>query len=172
MRLPRMTTRRWIIAVAGVATALGFVQAIRLERRRVQYQEAAQLFAALEARLKQSAASHSSLADALDECVGKEVRLSASSTRAAVDVRISEPLERMPGAYIESSELPFVSLFRSLAEQSAAEALRHAEDAVEQRAVAAAAEREAAYYLRLKQKYEWAARRPWLSVSPDPPPPK
>lgn len=31
--------------------------------------------------------------------------------------------------------------------------------------------RRAAYHARMKQKYERAAARPWLTVAPDPPPP-
>jgi hypothetical protein len=32
-------------------------------------------------------------------------------------------------------------------------------------------EAEASYYAALRDKYERAARRPWLAVAPDPPPP-
>jgi hypothetical protein len=96
MRLPRMTTRRWMIAVAVFGLAMGGIAyALRLERLRVYYHF------------------------------------------RAVNLRMAEQSCRSPSYRDEVQDL------------AAAERLR-----------------------RLAEKYEYAARHPWLSIAPDPPAPE
>jgi hypothetical protein len=50
MRLPRMTTRRWMVVVAVVAMALGgYFYAVTLKRSRDNYLEMARLYSGFEA---------------------------------------------------------------------------------------------------------------------------
>jgi tetratricopeptide (TPR) repeat protein len=51
-------------------------------------------------------------------------------------------------------------------------AVRFGQDAVQRHADARLMAETAAHYSRLRRKYEYAASHPWLSTTPDPPPPE
>jgi hypothetical protein len=116
MRLPRMTTRRWMIAVAVVALLIG--AAVAIDRRSKRF-----------ARL---AASHA------------DVAMEHFSTVMAFggDPPPLQEIEKYPPA----AQGPVRYLHR--------------------------AKTLMLYHRALKEKYDRAARYPWLSVEPDPPEPE
>lgn len=172
MRFPRMTTRRWMITVAILATTLGCVQAYRLERQRAVYQRQVQQFTTLEEMSRRRAAFALSQAGLHEEQAEIEIKVSSDFSRKSVQFRIPEPLERMPGTEHYLGRLTYTNPWLSQSEVLARRAIRNAEEADKQRAKAAAEERQAEHYRQLKRKYERAGRRPWLPVAPDPPPPQ
>jgi hypothetical protein len=118
MRLPRMTTRRWMIAVAVVAPGLG---AWDLARQRQRYLERAGVM-----REKEYIS---------------EMAVFVASDRDANGCHILIPDGFDPLAAPLPADL--VSL-----------------------------RDEYIYFQRMRTKYQYAARYPWLPVEPDPPEPK
>jgi hypothetical protein len=118
MRLPRITTRRWMIAVAVVAAGLG---AWDLTRRRQRYVERASTMAEKE--------------------YGSEITILVTS-----------------GADVNPCHILIPDGFNPLAAPLPADLVSLRDRFL--------------YFQRMRTKYEYAARHPWLLVEPDPPEPE
>jgi hypothetical protein len=142
-RLPRMTTRRWMVAIAVVAAVLGLAAHERAMQHRAEYrsrrdlyEEQARWFAESEESSKQDEAKW------------------AESERAGL-------------AELES--LKTISASRP-GDAGVQQKLRELERLLEVvRSIRASNARMRAYFARMKEKYRRAASRPWEAVEADPP---
>jgi hypothetical protein len=119
LRLPPMTTRRWMIAVAVVGLLLaGCIGGYRLKRLHDHFLQRAQDHAMMEIANRKSERAHRELFE-------------------------------MRGGFGPGSETLRAKSLRDIVFFS----------------------RTASYHAAMAQKYEYAARHPWLPVAPDPPEP-
>jgi hypothetical protein len=139
MRLPRMTTRRWMLVIVFVALGISVpMQAMRAMALARDYQDRSLSFAEDAARTRL--------------CEQVHRRRSRGFKDAAEEVRKGPPWKRATDGYSRESLAAF--------HESAAE---------EHRRFAAWHSEAAARSERLAIKYRRAARWPWLGVEPDPP---
>ena len=171
MRLPRMTTRRWMIVVAALACTLGgYRLASRLKRDRDHFLA--------------RAANHVEAENYYRILVS---RSGSSVIRKKMVVGESVP-DTEGGTAIDTT----VERWNSLIESDSSQEERHAHDRFKEaearsRAIADSRNeltaqyrarqlelyrRLAEYHAALARKYAAAAARPWRSVAPDPPVPK
>lgn len=148
MRLPRMTTRWWMIAVAVAAVLTFFgLEAKRLMRLRHDYLVNAAIH-------QQQKAFFTVENKRLLRAVAEFQQYARNSRLAALSGQDQDPVDEMMRAdskiHAEHFDA-YVLRFQAAAENGAAKA---------------------AYYGRLEAKYRLAARRPWLPVPPDPPEPQ
>jgi hypothetical protein len=168
MRLPRMTTRRWMAVVAALAFVLGaLLEANRLRRKRD----------VLLARAGWHGAAETQFRALVRSAASRPVR----STNAAQVLELAPETSADPVSPIDR----WARLTKwDPARAETVERLREAraiDDAMADKAskiVADHARRQAVYHQKratyhaaLRRKYEAAAARPWLSVPPDPPTP-
>lgn len=133
MPLPRMTTRRWMIAVMvlGLLLSVG-IWVERLIDLASRYRQTAAAFGRREAEAQKEQRERLKIAAALERDAADQGRVAALR-----------------------------------------ESAKNAHDLAEYHAqIAMSRARWTRYYALLKQKYAAAARRPWLFVPPDPPPPE
>jgi hypothetical protein len=143
MRLPRMTTRRWMIAVAAAGVMLSQIAHVRLKQRQRAFLALttahAQKVVAIRERKVDLDHAARDIASFLDE--RRTVQLTIVGLGAT----------GLPGP--SSLEIVKAELSR---QQRESDRLARSID----------------YYISLKRKYERAAIYPWLPVEPDPPEPK
>jgi hypothetical protein len=165
MRLPRMTTRRWMVAVAVVALSLGgSLYTVRLKRKRDRCLARAAWHSTMEADALRSLARVAGL-------FARPEPVPAPKT----DDELAWAIDRVLGLPIRGwgpSEED-----HGLREEQ--EAKEHAMAASRSRVVAEFRRRESVrlrkqvdYHAVLARKYQGAASRPWLAVPPDPPEPR
>jgi hypothetical protein len=151
MRLPRMTTRRWMVAVAVVALSFGgYRQVIRLRRERHSRLARARWHAGAEAdyrRLIAAITGRPARRRRADQ-VPTSPALTAAELDRAFRRQFALPAERSVVA----------DMLKARAEYSPSRLPLH--------------RRRADYHAELARKYTWAASRPWLPVEPDPPVPQ
>jgi hypothetical protein len=164
-----MTTRRWMIAVAILATALGgYLNVVRLIRQRDESLRTARSHAAAATRSRSLAA-----------------RSEASAARIRKRARDAEParqddrifrwtIDRMLGR--ASAEPAFPEESQAFAEsQAIARAMAARSRAIQANHLLRDADhhrRMADYHAALERKYAAAAARPWAPIPPDPPEPR
>ena len=171
MRLPRMTKRRWMIAVAALSVALGgYREATRLKRIRDEY--------------LMRAAWHNAEETDYRRLVWSSAASVSQKTMAARELVSPAPA----GPTLDRAIELLVGLPESNSTQADEDGLARFKEA-QARVGAMAARREmimdkhlrrqldyhqkwAEYHAALGRKYAAAAAHPWLSVAPDPPKPK
>ena len=165
MRLPRMTTRRWMVAVAVTAAILTVARIgwrwKRFNELATSHQQAADLYSVVKAGPPPpiNATGIGTAAEEAHRQIEEDKRLWRFSFGG-------KPGYRMTRSLITADEL-----------RRDEEALKQAEavivEAETSRRLMALYDREMALYHReMSEKYRRAAMRPWLPVDPDPPPPK
>jgi hypothetical protein len=171
MRLPRMTTRRWMIVVAALACTLASCRlAVRLKRYRDEF------FA--------QAANHVEAENYYRRLVS---RSGSSFIQKEVPIGESTPLTEGSTA-IDTTGERWIALIESDSSQQEQDARdRFKEAQARSRAIADTRDqltaehrarelelhrRLADYHAALARKYAAAAARPWLSIVPDPPAPR
>ena len=153
VRLPRVhfTVRRLMAVVAALAVVLGVsVESIRLSRQRDRYLKLASENGQSETFYRTLERSQLSLAE-------------INESSAEFHRKIRRPA--IPFVYPDDAHIPEKDL------SSARIARKETDDARRARAQAKLHHDTAEYHAGLKQKYQAAAARPWLSIGPDPPPP-
>lgn len=154
MRFPTMTTRRWMVVVATVALIAGAgIEANRLFTLSKYFRARASEAAADEQELRQQGvALRDSLAEWLrhSEPNGQEFKkLSSARITRGLSSDEEARLELVTGFLISNKSVADDSQ-RLIAANNAC--IKH--------------------FARLRQKYDHAARRPWIAVEPDPPAPR
>jgi hypothetical protein len=169
MRVPRMTTRRWLIAAMTIALALGsYREAIRLKKKRSVCLMRAAWHAEQEAycrRLSLSQLTHTDIRGEADQ----EPR--PSPTSSAEPDKAIELVFQLPPERSDRSEGH--DRFRAAQARQYALADRTrklADDFRREQSKYHAAQ--ADYHAMLARKYQAAASHPWLPVEADPPPPR
>lgn len=155
MRLPRMSTRRWMVAVALISIGLGgYLEGRRLKRRHDEYLT--------------RAGWHTALAESLRRPRWLSARL------ARYDHPESDSPEPLEQCTLDSETEPARSDVDERFEQARARAVATADfrrrfviDSYRKRAEYD--QRQAEYHAALGRKYAAAASQPWLPVGPDPP---
>jgi hypothetical protein len=142
MRLPRMTTRRWIMVVVAVALVMAvIVGGLRLRQRR-------------------EALAIRAIGHAMRKAECEHLKHNSKQMLILTDLRnniLSQ--ERSLG----SDDPPRPD--KGLTHRAKAAKLDWHEEAVRM-------DRAIAYHAAMQRKYEDAAQRPWLPVEPDPPEPR
>jgi hypothetical protein len=171
MRLPPMTTRRWMVVVAALACALGSYRlAVRLQRDRDHFlARAANHFEAENYYRSLVSRSGSSV-------ITKKMVAGESMPDTTDSTAIDTPGERW-NSMIESDssqeERHARDRFKEAQARSRAIADTRDELTAEYRARQLELHRRLAeYHAALARKYARAAARPWFSVASDPPQPK
>jgi hypothetical protein len=164
MRLPRMTVRRWMLAVAIVAVVVSVWRLCWSRHRRFSLRAAIEMKEAT--RLTRLAAP--AKARAAPEPRSLANRDAASEEGEALELAIH--LIQSP-AFAKGLA---ARMLQSLAERGMAPrrdiAIEEARARLHMR-LASKYQRRAEYHAILGRKYQAAAARPWLSVEPGPPPP-
>jgi hypothetical protein len=157
MRVPRMTTRRWMIVVAVVALSLGaYVCVARLKRQRDRYLAKATWHSGMEAESLRFMAKR----------LGRPVREPKSETS---DDPVT-PIDPDSGLLTEGSnrhQLDDYQADQEVRERATAAARRRILEELWQRDLEHR-RKQAEYHAALARKYRDAARYPWLTVEPDP----
>ena len=171
MRLPQMTTRRWMIVAAAIALLLGgYREAVRLKRCRAELlaKEAHHLAAETYYRRLISSAQNSVLRD---KTAVREIMTSAESS-GAINLMGERWTNLLEGAATRVDEDAHERFRKAQARVDAVADMRD-------RIMSRYRKRQVEYHQRLVEhhaalarKYALAAARPWLSVAPDPPAPK
>ena len=151
MRIPRMTTRRWLIAVAVVALSFG---GHRLRVGLMREHDSRLAKAAWHAKAE---VDYRRLIAAITGPPARRRRANPVPTSAALmgaelDRAIRRQFDPPPARSV------MADMLKSRAEFSPSRLAYH--------------RRRADYHAELAQKYTRAASRPWLPVEPDPPMPK
>jgi hypothetical protein len=176
MRLPRMTTRRWMIAVAALAAILGgYREAIRLRRYRDDFLARAASHVEAEAYHRSLVASSKSSVLRRGP-VAQELAAQELTSPGQSGIALDTTVEPWSGLAVEES---------TRAEEEAHVRFREAQARTHTAAVRAPMimanlrrrqveyhQRRAEYHAALGRKYAVAAAYPWLAVAPDPPRPK
>jgi hypothetical protein len=162
MRLPRMTTRRWTIAVAVVA-ALFVVPCREWHKRRVHYLQ----LAAMQSRMEQQFASTILFGDPRGSTATSRWEANVMTlARQHAQRLLAEDRSRNRSL----PQLVYRGDIMNRAMRLALEESGRVEDPMAR--VRHEEKRRADYHAALRRKYERAARYPWLPVEPDPPEPK
>ena len=176
MRLPRMTTRRWMISVAALAVTLGgHREATRLKRYRDEYLARAASHVAAETYYRRLVSSSES--SVLNKRVAaQELAVQESTSLDQRGIALDGTVERW---------FVLAQGDSTRAEEEAHDRFREAQaraDAMVERARMMVAnnlkrqlehyQRQAEYHAALGRKYATAAARPWFAIAPDPPKPK
>ena len=164
MRPPRMTTRRWMAAVAVVALSLGgSLYAIRLKHRRDRYLALAMVHSSLEAQALRSLASAPARFDGWEH--------GPSSMPGG---EVAEAIDRVSGQAAGGSD----EQMRNVSYREDQEARERAIAPARRRLLVESRRREGErlrkqsdYHAALARKYRYAASRPWITIEPDPPEP-
>jgi hypothetical protein len=176
MRLPRMTTRRWMIAVAALSLTLGgYREATRLKRVRDEFLARATEHVAAETYYRRLVSS-SETSDLGRKMAVREIATQELVSDAERYITLDNAVERWIGlseGHSDRTEEDDHHRFREAQSRVAATAARgrmmmdnYLRSQVEYH------RRQAAYHAALGRKYAAAADRPWFPVSSDPPPPK
>jgi hypothetical protein len=170
MRLPQMTTRRWMIVAAAIALLLGgYREAVRLKRCRAELlaKEAHHLAAETYYRRLISSAQNSVLRD---KTAVRKIMTAESS--GAINLMGERRTDLLEGAATRVDEDAHERFRKAQARVDAVADMRD-------RIMSRYRKRQVEYHQRLVEhhaalarKYTLAAARPWLSVAPDPPAPK
>jgi hypothetical protein len=176
MRLPRMTTRRWMIVVAALSLTLGgYREATRLKRVRDEFLARATEHGAAETYYSRLASSSES-----------SVLARKMAVRDVAAQELVSDAERY--TTLDNAEVRWFGLSEGHSDKTEEDDHRRFREA-QSRVGATAARgrmimdnylrsqveyhrRQAAYHAALGRKYAAAADRPWFPVSSDPPPPK
>ena len=164
MRLPRMTTRRWMIVAAAIALALG---GHRLKQRRAACLMRATWHAGAEAYHRRLSVKPSTRTDLRVEADQE------ATTSPAPSAELDRVIEQEFGLPPERSNRPEGDdRFREAQARhyALADKMRKLVDGFRGKQSKYHA-KQADYHASLARKYERAARYPWLSVAPDPPEP-
>lgn len=154
MRLPKMTTRRWMVVVAIVALIAGVgIEADRLVSLSKLFRARTAEAAAGEQELRTYGASlRDSLAEWLYRTEPNEQefkKLSSARTMRGLSSGEEARLQLVIG-FLKSNKSVADDFQRLIATNDA----------------------RVEHFARLRQKYDHAARRPWLSIEPDSPEPR
>jgi hypothetical protein len=151
MRILLITTRRWMLTVAGVAMLLGgMIGACELDRRSDQFRRRAEYHRQMEQELGDKAARFERLAS--DPAEANELPLALfRANRWSRGQALEMELERHHG-FLPSPR------WSELAREARAIAANHASDC----------RKEADYHAREKRRFYRAAFSPWLPTDPDP----
>jgi hypothetical protein len=169
MRLPQMTTRRWMVAVAALSIAFGFyVWASRLKQKRDEFLARATWHA------KQETYYGRLVADSATSSFRRkmaEPSLESPEKTITVPVKIIERWLGLPDGDSTPAEENdrFKQAKARVGEMSARGELIWCQYLQRQ---AAYNQRKLEYHTALRRKYVAAAARPWLPIDPDPPKPK
>jgi hypothetical protein len=167
-----MTTRRWMVVVAALAAALGgYLEVARLIERRAEFRQRAKVHAGLEAYYHKQKPNAAYVAHRKKMLESEQ---DLAEFEADQEAEFRRLIERMFGRSTESLA-PFEEDLRFREAQARARMLRVRSIAMALDYLLKRTEfhqRQAQYHAVLTAKYEAAASRPWLSVAPDPPPPK
>ena len=176
MRLPRMSTRRWMIAVAALSLTLGgYREATRLKRVRDEFLSKATAHLAAETHYRRLASSSETFVLGRKTAV-REVAAQELVSDAERDTTLDKAVERWFGpseSHSDKTEEDDHHRFKeaqSRVEATAAKG-RMIMDNYAMRQVESH-QRQAEYHAALGRKYAAAAARPWLPVAADPPKPK
>jgi hypothetical protein len=176
MKLPRMTTRRWMIAVAALSVTFGgYREAIRLKRSREEFLLRAARHCAGETYYRRLiSSSESSIIH--KKIAARELAAEELMSTAQNETALESPVELWAGpaeGHSTQTEEAGHDRFREAQARAAAMAVRARMimDDYLQRQVEYH-RRQAEYHAALGRKYTAAAARPWLPVAPDPPKPK
>jgi hypothetical protein len=176
MRMPRMTTRRWMVAVAALAVALGgYREATRLKRNRDEFLARAAGHVAEAAYYRRLVAS-SQPSVLHDKMVAREWAAMESMSPARSDTEFNRTLELafgLPEFHSTQADEDDHVRFREaqaragpMAERGRILRANHLQRELEYH------QRRAEYHAAVGRKYRAAASRPWLRIAPDPPKPK
>jgi hypothetical protein len=164
MRPPRMTTRRWMAAVAIVALSLGGSHyAIRLKHRRDRYLAQAMVHSSLEAQALRSLAS-----------APARFALREPGPTSMPGDEVAGAIDRVSGLAAGGSDehLGHVSYREDQEARERAIAPARRRILVEnQRKEGERLRKQSDYHAALARKYRYAASRPWITIEPDPPEP-
>jgi hypothetical protein len=169
MRLPQMTTRRWMVAVAALSIAFGaYVWASRLKHKRDEF------FARATWHAEQETYYGRLVADSVKVSVLRRMPdppLEPPEKTITAPIRTIERWLGLP----ESDSTPAVGNDRFNAAQARAGEMSERGRVVWDKYLQRQAtynQRKLEYHTALRRKYIAAAARPWLPVDPDPPKPK
>jgi hypothetical protein len=171
MRLPRMTTRRWMIVVAALAFTLGSYRlAARLKRDRDEFLTQAANHVEAEIYYRRLVSRSGSSVSRKQVTAGESMPNTGSST--AIDTtgeRWNSLIE------FDSTKQEQHAHERFKEAQARSEAIMDTRNALTADFRARQLElrrRLAEYHAALARKYSAAANRPWFSIAPDPPEPR
>jgi hypothetical protein len=169
MLVPRMTTRRWMLAVAAVALSFGgWRYGVRLKHERDSRLARTTWHAREEARYRRL------LAGATTRAARPEEADPATMPPRETSAELDSVIEREFGLPAERRiEIDGHDRFKEAQARAYARAAirRKLLDDSHQRRLESL-QRQADYHVELVRKYWAAAFRPWLSVDPDPPEPE
>jgi hypothetical protein len=175
MRLPRMTTQRWMIAVAALSLTLGgYREATRLKRVRDEFLARATEHVAAETYYRRLASS-SETSD-----LGRKMEVRKNGTQELVSdaeghTTLDNALDRWYGLLEGRSDKKEEDDHHSFREAQSRVVATAARGRIIMdnylRSQAEYHQRRAEYHAALGRKYAAAADRPWLPVSSDPPRP-
>jgi hypothetical protein len=174
--MPRMTTRRWLIAIAALAASLGcFREAIRLKRQRAEYLDRAAWHAEGETYYRRMIASFDTTAlqkkREAQELAAQETMAGAQKDNAfdrTMELWFGSPAEN--GFRAVANDHDRWSEVRARDAALAVKSQRIIDEYYRGRMVRH--RRLADYHAALAQKYEHFAAHPWLPVVADPPRPE
>jgi hypothetical protein len=165
MRLPRMTTRRWMVAAMIIALALGsYREATRLKQRRDVCLMRATWHAEAEAYHRRLSTTPPTRADL-------EVEADQDPTPSAELDKAIEPVFDLSSERSDQAEGHERFREAQARQYALADTRRQLVDDYRRKQLKYHAS-QADYHAGLARKYKNAASRPWLTVEPDPPPPK
>jgi hypothetical protein len=169
MRVPRMTTRRWMIAAMAIALALGcYREAIRLKQKRTVCLMRATWHAEDAAYHRRLSLSQHTRTDLRGEAGQEPILL---PTVSAESDKAIEQVFQLPSERSDRSEGH--DRFRAAQARQYALADRTRKLAGDfRRGQSKYHAMQADYHAVLARKYRAAASHPWLPVEPDPPPPR
>ncbi len=169
MRVPRMTTRRWLIAAMTIALALGcYREAIRLLKKRAACLMLAASHAEEEAYCRRLSLSQLTHTDIPGEADQEPTLLPTPS--AEHDNPIEQVFE-LPSERSDRSEGHDRFRAAQARRGASADRMRKLADNLRRKQSKHHAA-QADYHAVLARKYQAAASHPWLPVEPDPPPPR
>jgi hypothetical protein len=176
MRMPRMTTRKWMAAVAALAVTFGgYREVTRLKRVRDQFLVRAAMHIDVETYYRRLVSSSGSSAVrnriVVQESADREL-MSPAPTIALLDRNVEIGFGLAEGHSTQAEEDDHNRFRQAQARGDAvAERCRMIMDAYYQRQMEYH-QRQAEYHAALGRKYMAAAAHPWFSVAPDAPKPK
>jgi hypothetical protein len=169
MRVPRMTTRRWMIAAMTIALALGcYREAIRLKHKRAVCLMQATWHAEEEAYRRRLSLSQLTRTDLRDEA---DQEPTPSPTPIPELDKAIEQVFQLPPERSDRSEGHDRFRAAQARRDASADRMRKLADEV-RREQSKYHATQADYHAVLARKYRAAASHPWLPVEPDPPPPR
>ena len=176
MRLPRMTTRRWLFAVAALGATLGgHREAIRLKQKRDEFLERAAWHAAGETYYRDMIASSNrsvlyKTTAAEDAAVGESIPVAPKENAFERTLALWFDLPDRKNSQAAAADLEQLRNERARAAAMAIRRQRIIDDYIRSHVVYH--QQLAEHHAALARKYEYFAAHPWSPVTADPPWPK